>query len=153
KGAVRRYAYYRCTGTDAYRFGGQRVCQNKQVRTDLLEKAVWDDVCALLKDPGRIEAEYRRRLDNKTSAKQTNGREQLETLIGKVKRGIGRLLDAYGEGLMEKEEFEPRIRQFRERLSRLEADLQQEQELEKQEQQLRLVIGQLQDFAQRVNED
>ena len=31
------YAYYRCVGTDAYRFGGKRVCQNKQVRTDKLD--------------------------------------------------------------------------------------------------------------------
>ncbi|WP_044148766.1 zinc ribbon domain-containing protein, partial [Singulisphaera acidiphila] len=31
------YAYYRCTGSDAYRFGGQRLCWNKQVRTDVLD--------------------------------------------------------------------------------------------------------------------
>ena len=153
KGATRHYAYYRCTGTDAYRFGGQRVCQNKQVRTDLLEEAVWDDVCALLKDPGRIEAEYQRRLDEKTTSKETNGKEQLESLIQKVKRGIARLIDAYGEGLMNKEEFEPRIRQFRERLTRLEKDQQEQRELELQERELRLVIGQLQEFAERVKED
>jgi site-specific DNA recombinase len=34
-----RYAYYRCTGSDAYRFGGQRLCWNKQVRTDLLNSS------------------------------------------------------------------------------------------------------------------
>jgi site-specific DNA recombinase len=33
-----RYAYYRCTGSDAYRFGGQRLCWNKQVRTDVLDR-------------------------------------------------------------------------------------------------------------------
>src|SRR5262249_34790564 len=32
-----RYAYYRCIGTDAYRFGGERLCHIGQVRTDLLE--------------------------------------------------------------------------------------------------------------------
>lgn len=31
------YAYYRCVGTDAYRFGGKCVCGNKQVRTDKLD--------------------------------------------------------------------------------------------------------------------
>src|SRR5215831_10381056 len=31
------YAYYRCTGSDAYRFGGQRLCWNKQIRTDMLD--------------------------------------------------------------------------------------------------------------------
>ena len=150
KGKKRCYAYYRCTGTDAYRFGGQRVCQNKQVRTDLLEEAVWADVCGLLKGPGRIEAEYERRLHDKDSDKGSKGGRPLEALIQKVKRGIARLIDAYGEGLVDKEEFEPRVRAFRERLSRLEAEARQQQELEAQERELRLVIGRLQEFAERV---
>jgi site-specific DNA recombinase len=153
KGATRHYAYYRCTGTDAYRFGGERICANKQVRTDLLEAAVWDDVCALLKEPGRLETEYRRRLDHKTSDQEIKERAQSESLIQKVKRGIARLIDAYGEGLVDKEEFEPRIRQFKERLARLEEQAKAHAELAAQEQQLRLVIGQLQDFAERVKED
>jgi site-specific DNA recombinase len=37
KGKPRAYAYYRCLGTDAYRFGGERLCQHTQVRTDLLQ--------------------------------------------------------------------------------------------------------------------
>jgi site-specific DNA recombinase len=150
KGKKRRYAYYRCTGTDAYRFGGQRVCHNKQVRTDLLEEAVWADVCALLRNPGRIEAEYERRLDHKDSEKGSSGERQLTLLIQKVKRGIARLIDAYGEGLVDKEEFEPRIRAFRERLTRLEAEAQEQQKLAAQERELRLVIGHLQEFAERV---
>jgi site-specific DNA recombinase len=134
KGATRHYASYRCTGTDAYRFGGQRICQNKQVRTDLLEEAVWGDVCELLKDPGRIETEYQRRIDNKPSAKEAEAQAQSEGLIQKVKSGIARLIDAYGEGLVDKEEFEPRIRQFKERLARLEDQARQQAELQAQEQ-------------------
>ena len=99
KGSTRRYAYYRCTGTDAYRFGGQRICQNKQVRTDRLEEAVWADVCALLKEPGRVEAEYRRRMEEKPPDKGAKGRAESESLIQKVKRGIARLIDAYSDGL------------------------------------------------------
>jgi site-specific DNA recombinase len=150
KGKERRYAYYRCTGTDAYRFGGQRVCHNQQVRTDLLEEAVWEDVCALLKDPGRIEAEYERRLHGKESEQGAKGGRQLEVLIQKVKRGIARLIAAYGEGLVDKEEFEPRVRAFRERLARLQAEARQEQVLEAHERALRLVIGRFQEFAEQV---
>src|ERR1700712_3638530 len=36
KGRRRQYAYYRCCGSDAYRFGGERLCANQQVRTDRL---------------------------------------------------------------------------------------------------------------------
>jgi site-specific DNA recombinase len=48
-----RYAYYRCIGSDAYRFGGQRLCWNKQIRTDILEASVWEDVSRLLSEPER----------------------------------------------------------------------------------------------------
>src|SRR5712692_10485216 len=44
----RSYAYYRCIGADAYRFGGVRLCWNKQLRTDLVDEAVWEEVCRLL---------------------------------------------------------------------------------------------------------
>ena len=56
------YAYYRCTGSDAYRFGGQRLCWNRQIRTDMLDAAVWDDVRGLLSEPERVRREYERRL-------------------------------------------------------------------------------------------
>jgi site-specific DNA recombinase len=41
--------------------GGHRVCQNKQVRQDLLGQAVWNDVRSLLSDPARVERELNRR--------------------------------------------------------------------------------------------
>ena len=56
------YAYYRCIGTDAYRFGGNRICNNKQMRTDALETVVWEEVKALLRKPDSILTEYQRRI-------------------------------------------------------------------------------------------
>src|SRR5262249_54753918 len=47
-------------------------------------------------------------------------------------------------------EFEPRIRGAKERLAKLETEAQTQAEEEAQEQELRLVIGQLQEFAERV---
>jgi site-specific DNA recombinase len=145
------YAYYRCTGSDAYRFGGQRLCWNKQVRTDLLDAAVWEDVRSLLAEPERIRVEYERR---RQGAKPDGAREvdQVMKLINQVKRSISRLIDAYEEGLLEKTEFEPRIGAARERLSRLEDERGRKVEEESQESELRLMIGQLEEFAKRVSE-
>jgi site-specific DNA recombinase len=67
KGKARDYAYYRCVGTDAYRFGGQRVCSNGQCRTDVLDRTVWDDAAALLADPERVRREYEARQSGKRS--------------------------------------------------------------------------------------
>ena len=146
----RRYTYYRCIGTDGYRFGGQKACSNKSIRTEMLDEAVWQDICGLLKDPERVAKEYRRRLEGEGRRGDDRGSGALEPLIGKVRRGIARLIDAYGEGLLEKEEFEPRIRAARERLARLQAEAEEQADAATRERELRLVIGQLGEFAGRV---
>ena len=145
-----RYAYYRCIGTDAYRFGGERICQSRQVRTDVLEAAVWDDVRALLADPSRIQEEYERRQSGKgRDAKPT---EQLQAQVAKAKRGVARLIDAYEEGLLESGEFEPRIRRAKERLGKLEVEAAAVAAEQAEGQQIQEVLGQVQEFGRRVAE-
>jgi site-specific DNA recombinase len=151
KGKRRSYAYYRCIGSDAYRFGGQRICANKQVRTDLLEQSVWQDVSSLLKNPQRIEQEYKRRLTGNTKNVRWNSSEQLHTLIKKIKRGIARLLDAYQDGLIDKSEFEPRMQRAKERLTKLQTDVKNREDEEAQQKELNLVIGRMQDFADKIS--
>jgi site-specific DNA recombinase len=147
EGKAYSYTYYRCSGTDGYRFGGQRVCQNKPVRSDLLEEAVWQDVASLLKSPRRIETEYRRRLEQSTPDRTQT---ELKFARRKLERCIARLVDAYSEGILEKNEFEPRIKQARERLSRIEANEQASTTQQVDERELALVIGRLEEFAARV---
>jgi site-specific DNA recombinase len=143
------YAYYRCTASDAYRFGGQRLCWNKQVRTDVLDAAVWDDVRQLLSEPERVRAEYERRLQG-TETGPSHEVEHLNKQVKNLKKMISRLIDAYGDGLLDKSEFEPRILAARERLAKLEDECRQRIGEATQEAELRLVIGQLEEFARRV---
>lgn len=146
----RAYAYYRCLGADAYRFGGQRLCHNPQVRTDLLDEAVWQEVRQLLADPQRLLAEYERRRQQTATDPHQADLASLETQLTKLRQGIGRLIDSYAEGLIEKRDFEPRITRFKERVSALEAqaqDLRAEAELQHD---LQLLIGHLDDFAATV---
>lgn len=107
----REYAYYRCVGSDAYRFGGQRLCYNQQVRTDRLEQAVWSEVGRLLEDPRRLAEEYPRRLEAVQVSPGEAEAALVEKSIAKV-RHIARLI----EGSLDKAEAEPRIRRFKERL-------------------------------------
>jgi site-specific DNA recombinase len=147
KGKTRDYAYYRCIGTDAYRFGGHRICSNTQVRTDLLEVAVWQQVQELLANPQRLEQEYERRGQE---PKKGQSLTTLETQIAKLRRGMGRLIDSYTEGFIDKAEFEPRITQIRARITTLEAQLKQASEEIALQRDLRLIIGRLEDFATQV---
>jgi len=143
------YGYYRCIGTDAYRFAGERVCDNKQVRTDLLEEAVWDDICQLLRDPDRVRREYERRLDG-GSQQASARRKQLEATMHKVQRAIARLIDVYEEDLLTKEEFEPRIRASKSRLSKLQEEEKALSAEQIEQAQLHVVIDRLEAFQKQL---
>ena len=150
KGKKRDYAYYRCIGTDAYRFGGERICDNLQVRTDKLDEWVWQEVCALLAEPQRLQQEYQRRLDK--PGRDSEDLTTTQAQLSKVRQGLARLIDSYAEGFIEKQEFEPRIKRLRQRLTELEdRDRQLRTELTQQAE-LRLVITQLEDFALKVKD-
>jgi site-specific DNA recombinase len=150
KGQVRHYAYYRCIGSDAYRFGGQRVCANTQVRTDCLEQAVWQEVRALVMDPHRLTREYERRLQALSQPADDVGQRSLDNQLRQCRQGVVRLIDAYSEGYLEKGEFEPRITRLRERQHTLERQIEQRQEEALSRNELQLIVGRLEDFAAKV---
>jgi site-specific DNA recombinase len=153
KGKQRDYAYYRCCGSDAHRFGGQRLCANPQLRTDRADATVWQEVQRLLQNPDMIAAEYERRLHQ--AQHPDPDRPDLvtaEAQIAKLRRGIARLIDGYAEGLIEKAEFEQRITGLRQRIKTWEqqaAALQDETALRRT---LSLIIGRLEDFAKQVQQ-
>ncbi len=145
--ADREYSYYRCSGTDAYRFGGQRVCSNGAVRTDLLERAVWQEVRTVLEQPERLSEEYGRRL------KAPEGEQELGAIQARIRRleqGLRRLIDSYTDGLIEKIEFQPRIVGLRGRIAKLEAESEQIAGDAMLQKELRLIVGRLEDFCSRV---
>jgi len=151
KGKPRAYAYYRCLGTDAHRFGGERLCQNTQVRTDLLDLVVWQEVCTLLAHPERLAEEYRRRLQPETRAQRTP-LATVEAQSSKLRQGVARLIDSYADGLIDKSEFEPRITRLRQRLARLEAQRQALADEAALHGELQLIIGRLEDFAAKLHD-
>jgi site-specific DNA recombinase len=153
KGKRRDYAYYRCCGSDAHRFGGQRLCANPQLRTDRADAAVWQEVQRLLRNPSMIAAEYERRLHQAQHPEADHpDLVTAEAQIAKLRRGVARLIDGYAEGLIEKAEFEQRITGLRHRIKTWEqqaAALRDEAALRRT---LSLIIGRLGDFAKQVQE-
>jgi len=144
---ARHYAYYRCVGSDAYRFGGHRLCHNAQVRTDLVDLAVWAEVRGLLQHPQRLIEEYQRRLQDPGQDAQRTDLLTTEAQARKLRQGIGRLIDSYAEGLIEKGEFEPRVARLKERVTVLETEAKDLADKASTENDLRLIIGHLDDFA------
>jgi len=150
KGKPRADAYSRCLGTDAYRFGGERLCQHTQGRTDLLELTVWQEVCTLLAHPERLAEEYRRRLQPGTRTKRTP-LSTVESQISKVRQGVARLIDSYAEGRIDKGEFEPRVTRWRQRLAHLEEQRQALADEAALHGELQLIMGRLEDFAAKLH--
>jgi site-specific DNA recombinase len=144
------YAYYRCSGCDGYRYGGAAICQMRQVRTDDLDEAVWQDVRGLLADPGRIRQEYERRVSG-SEGKPRAAAGRLAERLHKAKQALARLIDAYEGGLLQRSEFEPRLQRARARLAGLESEATALEQQQEQQQHIQEVMEQLQEFAQRMS--
>jgi site-specific DNA recombinase len=127
----------------------QRVCWNQELRMDQTDTAVWQEVCRLLEHPERLEQEYRQRLHPHHQPTEQAG---LQAQMGKLRRGIARLIDSYAEGLIDKAEFEPRVIRLRERLQHLDEQLQHLMQETEIEEDLQLILGRLETFAEKVHD-
>ena len=108
--------YYRCLGSDDYRYQGGRVCGNKPVRADYANAVVWDHVTALLADPALIRTEIGRRLERaRTSDPVTKKRGQLEQALAKTTTSIGAMVTAFSEQLITIDELRVRMPALRAR--------------------------------------
>ena len=100
-GVLKDFIYYRCPGTDGYRFGGERICDNWQIQGKFIESVVWAEVCELLRNPQRLERQRQQKLD---AAPTPEDPEILTAQLKKLQRGMERLIDSYSEGVIEKEQ-------------------------------------------------
>jgi site-specific DNA recombinase len=147
------YAYYRCVGTDAYRFGGERICDNKQVRTSQLDDLVWQQVVALLRHPERLKQEYEQRLHRLEQDHHANAdTAQLEKHRRHLQQGKSRLIDSYTEGLIEKADFDPKMMQLKVKLEQVQQQIDASKQQHAGQVELFLVINRLEEFAAAVND-
>jgi site-specific DNA recombinase len=77
---------------------------------------------------------------------------QLEARSSRLRQGVARLIDSYAEGLIDKDEFEPRVTRMRERLKQIEEQALQIKDDVSLERELRLILGRLDEFASRVKQ-
>ena len=122
--AKRKIYYYRCLGSDDYRYEGGRVCDNKPVRADYLDEVVWGQVTALLADPTLVQAELDRRLNElRATNPATSERARLERDLTRTTKAIHRLVQAYQEDLLTLDELRARMPDLRAKQAELQASL------------------------------
>src|SRR6266516_2424816 len=116
----KKICYYRCLGSDDYRYEGGRVCGNKPVRADYLDTVVWDHITHLLADPALIRAEIGKRLEQaRTADPVTRQRTQLQTALAKATSSITAMIEALSEQLITIDEMRARMPDLRAREANL----------------------------------
>ena len=121
----RKIYYYRCLGSDDYRYQNGRVCSQRPIRQDYMDDLVWKEVMKLLKNPQLIKSEIDKRVKQAQQSSPIKLRKQ--TLLRnktKIKKGIDRLLDAYQEGLIPLGQLRTRIPDLRKKEAGINSELQ-----------------------------
>ena len=124
KTTSRKIYYYRCLGSDDYRYEHGRVCQARPVRQDYLDQVVWEHVTRLLSDPALIRRELDRRLQDLRRVNPAMvQRSRLELELSRATAAIGRLVQAYQEQLLSLEELRSRVPDLRKKESTIRSQL------------------------------
>jgi len=145
--SLKDYRYYRCSGTDGYRFGGERICTNRQIQAEFLEAAVWREVCDLLRNPEKLERDFKES-NNAVASLQTAGALKAQRL--KQQYALERLIDSFTEGLISKDQFTPRMARTRSRIAELDTQIQAYSGDIDQMQHLRLGVARLRELSATV---
>lgn len=122
--AKNKIYYYRCFGSDDYRFESGRKCTCKPIRQDYLDNVVWEQIVALLQDPALIQKEVEKRVaETKKASPLLNQKASLEKQRGKAIQSMDKLLDAYQEGLIPIAQLRKRMPELQKRVNTTEKEL------------------------------
>ena len=117
---LKDFIYYRCSGSDTYRFGGERICSNSQVQGAFLETTVWREVSNLLMNPEKIELEHE---EHSKAGALAGNLDALKSQRTKLDHAMERLIDSFTEGLIEKDQFTSRMTRTKTRITDLDAKI------------------------------
>ena len=120
----RKLYYYRCLGSDNYRYENGRKCNCRPLRQDYLDQVVWQKVLELLQDPALIQKEIDKRIqETKKSNPLIDQKSVLLKQKSKLSRAMDKLLDAYQEGLMPLDQLRKRMPELQKRTTSTEKEL------------------------------
>ncbi len=109
--------YYRCVRAVKNRFGKVVNCDLRYVRADVLERAVWEKMKELLKNPALIEEAIKSSHDISQKTQQSLKKEvkAIEKQWQGLKKEEDRILEAYRHDIISMEQLESQIGHIRER--------------------------------------
>ncbi len=116
--------YYRCLGSEPWRFPEGAVCDNPKINADAIDAEVWKAVVELLEAPELIQAEIDRRIkatrDQGPAQRRKDELQKERMSFGKQNR---RLVDAYQQGVISLDELRDRTGPLQTRLRAIDSEL------------------------------
>ena len=147
------HRYYQCHGKDPILSAREHKCTQRPAKAHELEKAVWEHVKGLMRDPERLLSQFK---DFAHSTSERGDREEadakkLEGHLRRLSRERTRLVDAYQAGIIELEELEERWAKIAQRREALSTHYEQQAQLRRQAAQAREVLEDLNTFCGRID--
>ena len=116
--------YYRCLGSDDYRYQNGRICESMPIRQDYLDDIIWKQILHLLENPSLIKYEIEKRIEKSRNTSISRRRKTLlEKEIQRVQNGTKNLIDAYQESLLSIQELRKRIPELKKREKGIQKEL------------------------------
>jgi site-specific DNA recombinase len=152
--------YYVCASQYAPQLD-VRWCGNRAVRAERIERAVWEDICSFIRDPGPILAELTRRLLKERPKPRDVQREErrIEKEIAKKREGRERVVSLFRKGLVAEADITKELqaaqaeeRQLELERSELLVRIKSAQELEARVLTTEAILQQLREYAD-INEE
>ena len=116
--------YYRCFGSDPYRFEGIRKCNCKPLRQDYIDNIVWQEIVQVPEDPTLIQREVEKRVEETRKASPVlKQKEAILKQRNKLSQSMDKLLDAYQEGLITITQLRIRMPELQKRVNTTDKEL------------------------------
>jgi len=149
----RKLYYYRCLGSDRWRYPNGAICKSHPIRQDYLDAIVWQKVIELIGNPELVRIEIERRMREIQQSNPTKIRQEtLKRDLTRVQKGIDRLLDAYQEGLLPLDELRRRVPELRKKETTLKLDLQKLESSLVDQDKIQKLTASLENFLKRLEE-
>jgi len=124
-GKIRSRSYYRCGSQVGQSRVVQGGCNGKLIPAEWLENQVWRDISAFVVNPGDVIHKLKERMESEL-ATVSNGetrKRELEKAIARKEGERARTLDLYKWGLLTVDDLDKDVRQHRQDLEPLQAEL------------------------------
>jgi site-specific DNA recombinase len=120
-----RLYYYRCQGTDGYRWPQGTRCTNRPVRQDYLDQIIWAQIIALLENEKLIQSEIDRRRETAGKTDPCERRKEiLRSEQARLRNKMERLITAYQDGLLSLEQLRERMPNLKQQSQAVNSELQ-----------------------------